>query len=73
MLAIFECRCLYKLVLGKVERTTDADAQAEFDARNQEAVILIKLSMTNGMLPKCKTMLMLSRFGVFEKHARDIK
>jgi hypothetical protein len=43
MLAIFEYRCLDKLVLGKETQTdTDVDAQEKYDAKNQEAVMLIK-------------------------------
>ena len=41
------------LVLGKeVQITIDVDAQAEYDEKNQEAVMLIKLSVTNEILPK---------------------
>jgi hypothetical protein len=52
MLAIFEYRCLAKLVLGKeMQSKTNVDAQAEYK-KNRETVMLIKLSVTNEMLPK---------------------
>jgi hypothetical protein len=42
-----------KIVLGKeVQITIDENAQSEFDARIWEVVMLIKLSVTNDMLPK---------------------
>jgi hypothetical protein len=53
MLAIFEYRCLDKLVLGKeIWSETNVDAQEKYDAKNREVVMLIKLSVTNEMLPE---------------------
>jgi hypothetical protein len=45
MLSIFEYRCLERLVMGKkVQSKINVDAQAEYDAKNQEVVMLIKFS-----------------------------
>jgi hypothetical protein len=53
MLAIYEYRGLEKIVLGEeVQGKTDVDAQAESDVKNQEVVMLSKLSVMNEMLPE---------------------
>lgn len=53
MLSIFEYRCLDQLVLGKESRpTTAGDDQDKHDVKNREAVMLIKLSVTDNQLPQ---------------------
>ena len=52
MLAIFEYKCLDKHVLGKeVWSEIDVDAQAEYDVKNREAMMWIKLLVMNEILP----------------------
>ena len=51
MLAIFEYRCLADIVLGKDTRPAVAGKDHDkFDGQDREAVMLLKLSMTNEML-----------------------
>lgn len=57
-------RCLDKLILGKEARSgTDEDAQQKYDAKNQEFVMLIKLSVIDKMLPESNLGMMHSSFG----------
>jgi hypothetical protein len=51
MLAIFEYKFLDKLVLGK-EIWSETDGKENYDAKNREAVMLIRLLVTNDMPPK---------------------
>jgi hypothetical protein len=56
MLAIFEYKCLDKLILeNEIHSETDIDAQEKYDAKNGEAVMLIKLSVMDEMLPEVQT------------------
>ena len=56
MLAIFKYRCLVNIILGKDTRPTIASKdQDKFDGQNIEAVMLLKLSMTDEMLPEIQT------------------
>jgi hypothetical protein len=53
MLAIFAYRCLSDVVLGTSPRPTVAGKdQDKFDGQDREAVMLIKLSVTDEMLPE---------------------
>ena len=53
MLTIFKYRRLDTLVLGTETRPTSVQAnQDKFDDRNQEAVMLLKLSVTDDQLPQ---------------------
>jgi hypothetical protein len=53
MLAIFVYWCLSDVVLGTSPRPTVADKdQDKFDGQDREAVMLIKLSVTDEMLPE---------------------
>jgi hypothetical protein len=53
MLAIFVYRCLSDVVLGTSPRPTVAGKdQDKFDGQDREAVMLIKLSVTDEMLPE---------------------
>jgi hypothetical protein len=52
MLAIFAYRCLSDVVLGTSPRPTVAGKdQEKFDGQDREAMMLIKLSMTDEILP----------------------
>jgi hypothetical protein len=56
MLAIFEYRCLAKLILGKeIQSETNEDTLEKYDAKNRKAVMLIKLFVTDEMLPEVRT------------------
>lgn len=56
MLAIFQCRCLAYIVLGKDTQPTVAGKdQDKFDGQDREAVMLLKLSVIDEMLPKVQT------------------
>jgi len=56
MLAIFEYKCLSAIVLGTSPRTTFAGKdQDKFDGQDREVVMLIKLSVTDEMLPEVQT------------------
>lgn len=53
MMTIFEYRCLDKIVLGKETCPTQTQLdQAKWEEDNWEVVVLIKLSATDGQLPK---------------------
>ena len=53
MLAIFAYRCLSDVVLGTSPRPTVAGKdQDKFDGQDREVVMLIKLSVTDEMLPE---------------------
>ena len=53
MLAIFTYRCLSDVVLGTSPHPTVAGKyQDKFDGQDREAMMLIKLSVTNEMLPE---------------------
>lgn len=55
MLAIFEYKCLDKLVLGKeIWSEFNADAH-KYNAKNKEAVMLIKLSIMDEMIPEVQS------------------
>jgi hypothetical protein len=56
MLAIFEYRCLDKLILGKeIQSETNEDTLEKYDAKNRKAIMLIKLFVTDEMLPEVQT------------------
>lgn len=55
MLAIFEYKCLVDIVPGKDTRPTTMGYQNKYDERDREAVMLIKLSITNEMLLEVQT------------------
>lgn len=56
MLAIFEYRCLDKLISGKeIWNETDKDSQVKYHAKNREVVILIKLFVMDEMLLEVQT------------------
>lgn len=56
MLTIFEYRCLAGILLGKETRPTAAGRdQDKFDGKDREAIMLLKLSVTNEMLPEVQT------------------
>lgn len=50
---IFEYKCLDKIVLGKTDHPADeGKEQDKFDEQNREAIMLIKLSITDDQLPQ---------------------
>ena len=56
MLTIFEYRCLASIVLGKETRPIVVGRdQGKFDRQNKEAVMLLKLSVIDEMLPEVQT------------------
>ena len=70
ILAIFENGCLADIVLGKDTRPTIAGKdQDKFDGQNIEAVMLLKLSMTNEMLPEIQTG---KNFAAIWKHLKEL-